>query len=83
MSKECLSQIREEIDKLDIQIYSLLNDRLKLCALMSEKKLKNNVCDPQREAIVLNNVSKNSEKRFEKNIQSIYKEIITQCKKVQ
>lgn len=54
-----LKEIREKIDKVDVEIVALLKRRFEL-ALMT-KKLKTSVTDPEREAGILERVKKRAE----------------------
>ena len=55
-----LKEIREKIDKVDIQILTLLEKRFRLA--VTTKKLKTKVADPNREKEVIENVLKRSNK---------------------
>ncbi len=77
-----LLDIRNNIDHLDLQLVSLLHQRMEY-ALQAGKQ-KNNIFDPGREEVILNNVSSKGSAVLESGfIRELFEAIILQSKKLQ
>jgi prephenate dehydratase/chorismate mutase/prephenate dehydratase len=77
-----LSEIRKSIDFLDSEILKLLNRRMDL--VLTAKKFKDTIQDSEREKEVLSSIRMNSTDLISPDfIESIYREIIRESKKVQ
>ena len=78
-----LTNIRNEIDEIDVEIIRLIDKRMELSIL--SKNYKKNIVDYAREKEVLENINKN----LSKNLTSqnfyinLYKSIFEESKKVQ
>lgn len=73
-----LSEIRNEIDKVDAQLVDLYKRRMTLAASVAEYKRENNmpILDSSRERALLNKVSELSGKEFEEYIRTLYSTIL-------
>ena len=81
-----LKNLREQIDKLDLQILDLINKRAKLAAQIGKVKSDQGgeIFSPAREEAVLNNlVSNNKGPLPEVTIRAIYREIISGSRALQ
>jgi len=78
-----LSKIRALIDKLDKQIIKNLNERGKLAQKIKKAKSlsnNNNIFRPEREAQILRSLEESNEGPLtNKNLRSIFREIISSC----
>lgn len=81
MSKQ-LDEYRAEIDKVDAQLVSLLEERFKVVAKISDYKRKHKlaVLDSNREKQVLNKIAAKAEAGKEVYLKEIFKEIMRQSR---
>lgn len=82
MSKsDDLLKIRDEIDSIDNQILSLINDRAKLAMQAGNAKEGSNKYKPARESSILNRLSEmNAGPLHGDQIRNVFKEIISSCR---
>ena len=81
-----LKNLRDEIDKLDIQLLALLNERaqLSLRICIEKQKLKLPIYHQKREEEVINNVLKqNNGPLLPEQVKSIFQVIIDSCRSIQ
>lgn len=80
-----LQEIREHIDELDREILSLLNERLELA--LQTRRLKEAVQDEEREARVLEQVSRFADDHHHllrgDFVKALYGEIMEECRRIQ
>jgi chorismate mutase/prephenate dehydratase len=84
MAKKTLKQLREEIDKLDQDIQSLIGDRANLAAQVAEVKKASEgqgaFYRPEREAKVLREIIKRNDNLLkDKDVAHIFREIMSAC----
>ena len=76
-----LSKIREEIDSIDDQILSLVNDRAKLAIQAGTAKTDKNKYKPARESSILSRLSDSNHGPLKgEQIRNIFNEIISSCR---
>ena len=76
-----LSKIREEIDSIDDQILSLINDRAKLAIQAGTAKTDKNKYKPARESSILSRLSGSNHGPLKgEQIRNIFNEIISSCR---
>jgi chorismate mutase/prephenate dehydratase len=83
MSDDKLKPLREQIDALDAQLLTLLNERAKVAQLVGHVKAETNapVFRPEREAQVLARVAKNNPGPLHSSdLQSIFREVMSACR---
>ncbi len=81
-----LEKLRQDIDKVDIQIVKLLNKRVRLSQQIFEEKnkLKLSIYDQQREQKVIENVIRqNQGLLIPQQVESIFQVIIDSCRTTQ
>ena len=83
--KEELKKNREDILKIDDEIFNLLNKRAEISSKIGEikKKLKLEVYQPHREVEVIQNVKNKPSNLKPSHIEAIWKEIMGACKDMQ
>ncbi|MEY3571952.1 MAG: prephenate dehydratase, partial [Pseudomonadota bacterium] len=83
MSDDKLKPLREQIDALDAQLLTLLNERAKVAQQVGHVKAETNapVFRPEREAQVLARVAKNNPGPLHSSdLQSIFREVMSACR---
>ena len=76
-----LSKIRDEIDSIDNQILSLLNDRAKLAIQAGDAKQDSNKYKPARESTIYNRLLNLNNGPLETDqVKNIFNEIISSCR---
>ena len=81
-----LKKLRHEIDKLDIQLIALLNERAQLSLQVSKEKQKLNlpIYNQKREEKVIENVIKQNKGPLPpEQVKSIFQVIIDSCRRIQ
>ena len=81
-----LQELRREIDKLDVQLITLLNQRVQLSLQIWREKMQSNlpIHDQQREQRVIENVIKqNNGPLTPEQVKSIFQNIIDSCRTTQ
>ena len=81
-----LQELRREIDKLDVQLITLLNKRVQLSLQIWREKMQSNlpIHDQQREQRVIENVIKqNNGPLTPEQVKSIFQNIIDSCRTTQ
>ena len=81
-----LNLLREEIDKIDNEIVSLYQRRMKVCAEVANYKIDTGkkVFDKQREKEKISAVSEKVEGEFhKKGIRELYKQLMSMSRKLQ
>ena len=82
-NKEKLSAIRRKIDKTDIEIIKLINQRASLAKQTAQFKAQS-VYDPKREKEVIKKISTNNHGPLkEGDLENIYSEILSICREIQ
>lgn len=83
--KKDISQLRKEIDCVDIKILKLIEERAHLVKEVGEVKGKTNspIYVPEREENIFQNLSKNSNVLTYENIRGIFTEIISSCRNLE
>jgi len=77
-----LEDLRLDIDKIDMKITALLNQRMEKALLT--KKLKKNIEDTGREMLVLDKIRRSSHCLLEPDFaEGLYKTIISETKRIQ
>ncbi|RLA08925.1 MAG: prephenate dehydratase [Gammaproteobacteria bacterium] len=83
MSQDSLLKVRQEIDKIDKNILHLLNQRAKIAQIVADIKTKtknNNFYRPEREAMVLDKISKlNAGPLSDESVRILFREIMSVC----
>ena len=81
-----LEQLRQKIDKLDIALVELLNERAKISLQILQEKQKSDalVYNQKREQQVIQNVTQeNNGPLTSEHIRSIFQQIIESCRNLQ
>ena len=80
-----LKSYKKRIDVIDKKIVNLLSLRFNLAKWVSSYKKKNKIeiTDKKREVQVLNNIKKNSNKKHQKFMVDIFRNIIDYSKRMQ
>ena len=80
-NKDELEKIRSQIDAIDSSILKLVNQRSLLAKETANLKKSNDIYKPEREAMIIRNlISINEGPLAEKQIISIFNEIISNCR---
>lgn len=81
-----MEDLRNIINKIDIELIELLTKRMNISKEIAEYKIKNNIdiYDPIRENIILNKYKEElNNNKYSENIIEIMKKIIIESKRVQ
>src|SRR6185295_611445 len=86
MRGRSIEQLRAEIDAIDTQLLSLLNQRAGLCIEVGQRKMKESrrTFAPEREKRILQRLEKLNEGPLRRDmVRPIYREIISACRSLE
>ncbi|MEN3035197.1 MAG: prephenate dehydratase [Candidatus Methanosuratincola sp.] len=83
MSRVGIEEIRKEIDRIDEEMVRLLNERVAACKRAGVAKGGVAILDLDRERRVLEKVASRSADAPAEGIRSVYREVISMCRRVQ
>ena len=80
-----ITYLREKIDSIDAEITALLNKRLDICRQIGQvkKALEMSVLNENIESARISRVKELSEDENKAAVETVYKEIIEECRNVQ